>query len=66
MEGPIGELGSDLVLLLLKFMEDKVVGLVTWGLGTSKQDEKLSHMDPMIFLPFLKLGREAKGFKKQD
>ena len=62
----MGELGRDLVLLLFQLIDDKVVGLVTWGLGTSKQDEKLSHMEPMIFLPFLSLGREANGFKKQD
>lgn len=37
------------------------VGLVTLGDGTSKQEEKSSNVEPMIFRPSLSRGNVAKG-----
>ena len=52
--GTTGELGRDFVLFLAFDIEDWTAGAETLGLGTSKQEEKLSMRDPMIFLPFLR------------
>ena len=65
-KGTTGELGRDFVLFLAFDIEDWTAGADTLGLGTSKQEEKLSLRDPMIFLPFLSLGSVAKGFRNLD
>lgn len=62
--GEGGEFGRE-VECLYAGEGGQVVGLVTLGDGTSKQEEKSSNVDPMIFRPSLSRGKVAKGLTEE-